>query len=133
MSKSNKEKAVALKYNPESNTSPVVIASGYGHVAEGIIDIAEQKGIPVYKDDSAASMLCMLEVGSNIPPELYEIVATIYTELLKTAGEIKHSTKTSQRKTSIKLKSRQNEEEKDIQEEQTQNDITQNQQEQYTE
>lgn len=132
MSKSNKEKAVALKYNPESNTSPVVIASGYGHVAEGIIDIAEQKGIPVYKDDSAASMLCMLEVGSNIPPELYEIVATIYTELLKTAGEIKNSTKPSERRTSIKLKSRQNDED-DLQEEQTQENITLEQQEQYTE
>ena len=132
MSKSNKEKAVALKYNPESNTSPVVIASGYGHVAEGIIDIAEQKGIPVYKDDSAASMLCMLEVGSNIPPELYEIVATIYTELLKTAGEIKNSTKLSQRRTSIKLKSRQNDED-DLQEEQTQENIALNPQEQYVE
>lgn len=108
MSKS-KEKAVALKYNPDINTSPVVIASGYGHIAEGIIDIAEQKGIPVYKDDSAASMLCMLEVGSNIPPELYEIVATIYTELLKTAGEIKQNTPTqTTRRSSLKLKSRTN-------------------------
>lgn len=112
MSKSNKEKAVALKYSPETNTSPVVIASGYGHIAEGIIDIAEQKGIPVYKDDSAASMLCMLEVGSNIPPELYEIVATIYTQLLKTAGEIKQNTPSQvKRSSSLKLKSRPTEKE----------------------
>ncbi|MEG1448093.1 MAG: EscU/YscU/HrcU family type III secretion system export apparatus switch protein [Oscillospiraceae bacterium] len=119
MSKSNKEKAVALKYNPETGSAPVVIASGYGHVAEGIIDIAEQKGIPVYKDDSAASMLCMLEVGSNIPPELYEIVATIYVELLKTAGEIKNNSASPQRRTSLKLKSRQTEEDNsDLSEEQ---------------
>lgn len=89
MSKSNKEKAVALKYSPSENLTPIVIASGYGQIAENIIDIAEQKGIPVYKDDSAASMLCMLEVGSNIPPELYEVVAAIYAQLLKTADEIK--------------------------------------------
>ena len=66
MSKYKKNKAVALRYNVDEDTSPVVIASGYGTVAEHIIDIAEKKGIPVFKDDSAASLLCMLDVGSNI-------------------------------------------------------------------
>lgn len=65
MSKYKKNKAVALRYNVDEDTSPVVIASGYGTVAEHIIDIAEKKGIPVFKDDSAASLLCMLDVGSN--------------------------------------------------------------------
>ena len=69
MSKYKKNKAVALRYNVDEDTSPVVIASGYGTVAEHIIDIAEKKGIPVFKDDSAASLLCMLDVGSNIPVE----------------------------------------------------------------
>lgn len=89
MSKSKKNKAVALKYNSEEDTSPVVIASGYGTVAEKIIDIAEKKGIPVFKDDSAASLLCMLEVGSNIPVELYEVVAAIYCRLLEASAQIK--------------------------------------------
>ena len=56
MSKFKKNKAAALKYNMEEDTAPVVIASGYGPMAEKIIDIAEQKGIPVFKDDSAASL-----------------------------------------------------------------------------
>lgn len=89
MSKSRKEKAVALKYQPEEDAAPIVIASGYGTVAEKIIDVAEQKGIPVFKDDSTASMLCMLEVGSNIPVELYEVVAAIYCKLLETSAKIK--------------------------------------------
>ena len=63
MSKYKKNKAVALRYNVDEDTSPVVIASGYGTVAEHIIDIAEKKGIPVFKDDSAASLLCMLDGG----------------------------------------------------------------------
>ena len=71
MSKFKKNKAAALKYNMEEDTAPVVIASGYGPMAEKIIDIAEQKGIPVFKDDSAASLLCMLDVGTNIPVEIY--------------------------------------------------------------
>ena len=77
------KKAVALKYNAEQDLAPVVIASGYGEVAENIIDIAEQRGIPVYRDDSAASMLCMLEIGTTIPREMYELVAAIYLQILK--------------------------------------------------
>ncbi len=87
--KKNKNKAVALKYNAEEDASPVVIASGYGTVAEHIIDIAEKKGIPVFKDDSAASLICMLEVGSNIPVELYEVVAAIYCRLIETSAQIR--------------------------------------------
>lgn len=92
-SKSNKSKnkAAALKYNSETDNAPVVIASGYGSIADKIIDIAEHNGIPVFRDDSAASLLCMLEVGNSIPPELYEVVAAIYCELLKTAAEIKNT------------------------------------------
>lgn len=90
MSKSdNRNKAVALRYSPEEDAAPVVIASGYGEIARRIIDIAEQKGIPVFRDDSAASLMCMLEVGSNIPPELYQVVAAIYCKLLETSQRLK--------------------------------------------
>ena len=86
MSKSD-EKAVALKYNLEQDTAPVIIASGYGDIAKRIVDVAEKRGIPVYRDDSAASMLCMLDVGANIPRELYEVVAAIYCQILTTASK----------------------------------------------
>lgn len=92
-----KKKAVALKYNAESDVAPVVIASGCGHIAEKIIDIAEKKGIPVYRDDSTASLLCMLEVGNNIPPEVYQVVAAIYCQLLKTSEKIKNGQETGGR------------------------------------
>ena len=84
-----KNKSVALKYNAETDKAPVIIASGYGEVANKIINIAEQNGIPVYRDDSAASLMCMLDVGSNIPPELYEVIAAIYCQLLKSTDELK--------------------------------------------
>ena len=90
MSESKKNKAVALRYSMEEDAAPIVIASGYGHIADKIIDIAENQGIPVFRDDSAASMVCMLEVGKTIPPELYEIVAAIYVQLLKTSDSIKN-------------------------------------------
>lgn len=88
MSKS-KKKAVALKYNAEEDIAPLVVASGYGDVADRIIDIAEQRGIPVFRDDSAASMMCMLQVGTAIPEELYQVVAAIYVQLLSISAEMK--------------------------------------------
>ncbi len=84
-----KNKAVALKYRVEEDVAPVVIAGGYGSIADRIIGIGEEKGIPIYKDDSAASMLCMLEVGRSIPPELYEVVAAVYMQILMTAQKAK--------------------------------------------
>ena len=89
MSRSKKNKAVALKYNAQEDLAPIVIASGYGDVAKRIIEVAESRGIPVFRDDSAVSLLCMLEVGSNIPPELYE--AAIYLQLLRVSQQIKNT------------------------------------------
>ena len=106
MSKYKKNRAVALKYNVEEDASPVVIASGYGTVAEHIIDIAEKKGIPVFKDDSAASLLCMLEVGSNIPVELYEVVAAIYCKLIETSASIRGSETAAEAAAQVRGKAR---------------------------
>ncbi len=86
-----KNKAVALRYNAEEDAAPIVIASGYGHIAEQIIGIAEKEGIPVFRDDSAASLLSMLEVGHNIPKELYEVVAAIYSNIIEISTEIKEN------------------------------------------
>lgn len=85
------KKAVALKYTAEQDVAPVVIASGYGEVAENIINIAEQRGIPVYRDDSMASMLCMLEIGTAIPQEMYQLVAAIYVQILNTASKLQNA------------------------------------------
>ncbi len=85
-----KNKAVALRYNSDTDQAPVIIASGYGEVANKIINIAEQNGIPVYRDDSAASLMCMLDVGSTIPQELYEVIAAIYCQLLKSTSDLRN-------------------------------------------
>ena len=77
--------AVALKYNPEQDYSPVVVASGHGKVAERIINLAEENGVPVYRDDSTAAMLTMLSIGEGIPPELYQVVAGIYVQVVALA------------------------------------------------
>ena len=73
----NKKKtAVALSYDPEE-TAPKIIASGKGHLAEKIIDKANETNIPIHEDKSLADTLSRLELGSYIPPELYDVVAEI--------------------------------------------------------
>ena len=52
-----KRKAVALKYDPQKNGAPVVVASGMGYLAERITETAMEAGVPVYEDDSLATIL----------------------------------------------------------------------------
>lgn len=68
--------AVALAYEP-GETAPKIIAAGKGVIAEKIIEKAKESEIPFYRDDKLADTLSKLEIGANIPPELYEVVAEI--------------------------------------------------------
>lgn len=84
MSKYNEHqagKAVALQYNPY-NGAPVVIASGMGHLAEKMVEVASEAGVPVYEDNSLATVLSQLELGQQIPEELYEAIIEIYLYFL---------------------------------------------------
>lgn len=72
------EKVVALKYQ-KGYHAPKVIAKGTGLIAEKILDIAKENDILVHTDENLAENLNALELGSDIPPELFEIVAQIYT------------------------------------------------------
>ena len=79
--------AVALKYNPDLNYAPVVVAAGLGHLAQKIVNIADENGVPVYRDDSAAALLVMLNSGDKIPTQLYSVIAAIYAEVVLTSGK----------------------------------------------
>lgn len=70
-------KASALAYEPGEGQAPKVIASGKGEIAEKIIEKAKEANIPVYEDEHLAETLSGIQVGSEIPPELYEVVAEV--------------------------------------------------------
>ena len=74
--KKRNQKAVALKYQP-GDAAPKVVASGKGYVAEKIIENAENSDVPIYQDSALADELTRLDLGDDIPPELYEIVAQV--------------------------------------------------------
>ncbi len=70
--------AIALKYDPNRDRAPVVVAKGKGRIAERIIEIAEEHGIPVIrKPELARAMYPAVEVGKEISPEFYKAVAEI--------------------------------------------------------
>ncbi len=84
MLKSNRsgKRAVALQYGAE-DTAPVVVASGMGYLAEKIVDVASEHGVPVYEDDSLATILSQLKLGQEVPEELYQAIVEIYIYFLK--------------------------------------------------
>lgn len=77
-----RQKAVALKYNPEKNGAPMIVASGMGYLAEKITETAMEAGVPVYEDNSLATLLTQLKLGAEIPKELYQAIVEIYIYFL---------------------------------------------------
>ena len=69
-------------YDVDKNIAPVIVASGMGHVAEKIIEIAGENKVPIYEDTSLTTILTQLELGSEIPEELYKAVVDIYVFFL---------------------------------------------------
>jgi len=72
-----RKKAVALGYTPEKNNAPTILAKGSGHVAERITTLATDKGIPLYEDSALVEALSAVDVGREIPEELYRAVAEV--------------------------------------------------------
>lgn len=77
------DKAVALKYDPEKDKAPVIVASGMGYMAERITEAAMKAGVPVYEDDSLATLLSQLKLGTPIPEDLYKAIVEIYIYFLQ--------------------------------------------------
>lgn len=70
-------KATALSYSPGKDRAPKVIASGKGVIAEKILEKAAEEKIPVIENPELAGQLSEISIGSEIPGELYEVVAEI--------------------------------------------------------
>ena len=78
-----KRKAIALKYDTGYD-SPIVTAAGMGYVADKIIESAEENKVPIVKDEGLANMLNNVDVGDQIPLELYDVVAKVIAYVMDT-------------------------------------------------
>ena len=79
----DRQVAVALKYSPERDMAPRVVAKGRGPVAESILRIAEEAGVPVHEDADLATVLSKLDLETEIPPELYQVIAEVLAFVYK--------------------------------------------------
>ena len=72
----NKEpKAIALQY--DKINAPKLTAKGNAELADEIIRLAEQHGIPLYENSELVNILSKLDLGEEIPEVLYRVIAEI--------------------------------------------------------
>jgi flagellar biosynthesis protein len=82
--------AVALRYEEAAGSAPRVVAMGAGDVAERILAIANEHGVPVQADSDLVTLLSACELGAEIPFELYEAVAELLSWLYSVNAALKH-------------------------------------------
>ncbi len=75
--------AVAIKYDREKMNAPQISAKGKNVMAQKIIEVAKQYNIPIMKNIPLAHSLSELEIGDEIPEELYEAVAEVLAWVYK--------------------------------------------------
>jgi flagellar biosynthesis protein len=68
---------VALRYNAAVDKAPKVIAKGHGFVAEKIMALARENGVPMREDTDLVQVLSQLDLNREIPPTLYRVVAEL--------------------------------------------------------
>lgn len=81
--------AVAVKYDASAGTAPIVLAKGADYVAQKIKEIARESHVEIVENKPLARMLyANVEVGQEIPPELYQAVAEVLAMVYKMQGKI---------------------------------------------
>jgi len=70
-------KAIAVRYQVGKDKAPKIVASGKGAVAEKILHLAEEHRIPFFEDPSLTDLLAKLELNTDVPAELYTLVAEV--------------------------------------------------------
>lgn len=79
--------AVALKYDPDDMNAPIVVAKGMNEIAKRIIEIAKENDIPIVRNPELARRLYReVEIGEEIPPNLYRIVAEVLAYVYSLKG-----------------------------------------------
>lgn len=81
--------AVAIKYDAEKYDAPMVLAKGEDHLAQKIKEIARENHIEIVENKPLARMLyANVDVGSVVPPELYQAVAEVLAFVYHLKGKV---------------------------------------------
>jgi flagellar biosynthesis protein len=79
--------AVALHYDRQG--APRVVAKGKGTIGVKIIELARAHDIPIEENEVLAGALSHVEIGDEIPEELYKAVAEVLIFVLRMSGRIR--------------------------------------------
>ncbi len=79
--------AVALHY--DRTGAPRVVAKGKGTLGEKIIEVARANNIPIEENEVLAGALSNVELGEEIPAELYKAVAEVLVFVLRLSGRVR--------------------------------------------
>ena len=79
--------AVALHY--DKSGAPRVVAKGRGGIGKKIIEIAKAHDIPIEENEVLAGALANVELGDEIPVELYKAVAEVLVFVLRLSGRVR--------------------------------------------
>jgi flagellar biosynthesis protein len=77
MANDTRRRAAALHYTHGGGGAPTLVAKGEGFIAERILTTAQQHGIPIHHDPELVAALSRLNLGEQIPTELFSAVATV--------------------------------------------------------
>jgi len=70
--------AVAIKYDAEVSKAPIVVAKGEDYLAQKIKEVAREHNVEIVENKPLARMLYHnVDIGAEIPPELYQAVAEV--------------------------------------------------------
>lgn len=81
--KLTRKTAIAINYDKAAMAAPKLVAKGSGVIAERLIEVARENGIPVVEDKVLVETLDQLNVNQQIPPELYQVVAEILVSVYR--------------------------------------------------
>lgn len=81
-SQSDRPSAVALSYVAKDK-APIVVAKGYGAVAESIVQRARESGLYVHASPDLVKLLMHVDLDEQIPPQLYLAVAELLAWLYR--------------------------------------------------
>ena len=79
--------AVALHY--DRTGAPRVVAKGRGSIGARILEVARAHEVPIEENDVLAGALSQVELGDEIPSELYTAVAEVLVFVLRLSGRIR--------------------------------------------
>ena len=85
--KTKNQLAVALHY--DRSGAPRVVAKGRGSLGEKIIEVARAHDVPIEENELLAGALAHVELGDEIPAELYKAVAEVLIFVLRLSGRIR--------------------------------------------